>query len=145
MDIFYYNTQIYREILLQLLQFTEKYYVNRTLFHFRRRADAVLRRAARLSKAFSTARPSRPNNSFIHLSEVCYMKKVWHTIAQHGVYNRPNKCFTIQILIKLHVNMPTNDFFLIMHFGNPKNKNKTLKSKKSNECFAKQISTKMHA
>ena len=49
------------------------------------------------------------------------------------------------MLIKLHVDMPTNDFFLIMHFGNSKNKNKTLKSKKSNECFAKQISTKMHA
>ena len=39
----------------------------------------------------------------------------------------------------------TNDFFLIMHLGNSKNKNKALKSKKSNECFAKQISTKMHA
>ena len=57
MDIFYYNTPIYREILLQFLQFTEKYYVNRTPFHFRRRAEAVLRRAAHLSKAFSTARP----------------------------------------------------------------------------------------
>ena len=28
MDIFYYNTPIYREILLKFLQFTEKYYVN---------------------------------------------------------------------------------------------------------------------
>ena len=64
MDIFYYNTQIYREILLQFLQFTEKYYVNRTPFHFRRRAEAVLRRAARLSKAFSTARPSTSKKWF---------------------------------------------------------------------------------
>ena len=60
MDIFYYNTPIYREILLQFLQFTEKYYVNRMSFYFRRRAEAVLRRAARLSKAFSTACPSAP-------------------------------------------------------------------------------------
>ena len=58
MNIFYYNTPIYREALLQFLEFTEKYYVNRTPFHFRRRAKAVLRRAARLSKAFSTSRPS---------------------------------------------------------------------------------------
>ena len=64
MDIFYYNTQIYREILLQFLQFTEKYYVNRTPFHFRRRPEAVLKRAACLSKAFSTARPSTPKKWF---------------------------------------------------------------------------------
>ena len=64
MDIFYYNTQIYRGILLQFLQFTEKYYVNRTLFHFRRRAEAALRRAARLSKAFSTARSGTPKKWF---------------------------------------------------------------------------------
>ena len=64
MGIFYYNTQIYREILLQFFQFTEKYHVNRTPFHFRRRAVAVLRRAARLSKAFSTARPSTPKKWF---------------------------------------------------------------------------------
>ena len=38
MDIFYYNTPIYKEILLKFLQSTEKYYVNRTPFHFRRRA-----------------------------------------------------------------------------------------------------------
>ena len=60
MDIFYYNNPIYREALLKFLQFTEKYYVNRTPFYFRRRAEAVLRRTARLSKAFSTARPSTP-------------------------------------------------------------------------------------
>ena len=60
MDIFYYNTPIYREILLKFLQFTE----NRTPFHFRRRAEAVLRRAARLRKAFSTARPSTPKKWF---------------------------------------------------------------------------------
>ena len=81
MDIFYYNTPIYREILLKFLQFTE----NRTPFHFRRRAEAVLRRAARLSKAFSTARPSTPKNGFIRRSEQCNMKKFWHASAQHGV------------------------------------------------------------
>ena len=43
MDTFYYNTQIYREILLQFVQFTEKYYVSRMPFHFRRRAEAVLK------------------------------------------------------------------------------------------------------
>ena len=64
MDIFYYNTPIYRETLLKFLQFTKKYYVNRTPFHFRRRAEAVLRRAARLSKTFSTARPSTPKKWF---------------------------------------------------------------------------------
>ena len=45
-------------------QFTWKYYVIKTPFHFRRRAEAVLRRAARLSKAFSTARPSTPKKWF---------------------------------------------------------------------------------
>ena len=60
MDIFYYNTPIYREILLQFLQFEEKHYVNRAPCHFRRRVEAVLRRAAYLSKTFSTARPSTP-------------------------------------------------------------------------------------
>ena len=85
MDTFYYNTQIYREILLQFVQFTEKYYVSRTPFHFRRRAEAVLRRAARLSKAFSTARLSTPKNGFIRRSEPCYMKRFWHASAQHGV------------------------------------------------------------
>ena len=47
--------------------------------------DAVLRRAARLSKAFSTAHPSRPKNSFIRRSDPCYVKKSWHSSAQHGV------------------------------------------------------------
>ena len=47
--------------------------------------DAVLRRAARLSKAFSTARPSRPKNNFICRSDPCYVKKTWHAAAQHGV------------------------------------------------------------
>ena len=64
MDIFYYNTPIYREIPLRFLQFTEKYYVNRNPFNFRRHAEAVLRRAARLSKAFRTARPSTPKKWF---------------------------------------------------------------------------------
>ena len=72
MDIFFYNTPIYKEVLLQFLQFTKKYYVNRTPFHFRRRTEAVLRREARLSKAFSTARPSTP-------------KKFWYASAQHGI------------------------------------------------------------
>ena len=85
MDIFYYNTPIYREILLKFLQFTEKYYVNGTPFHFKRRAEAVLRRAACLSKAFSTARPSTHKNGFIRRSELCYMKKFWHASAQYGV------------------------------------------------------------
>ena len=64
MDIFYYNTPIYRKILLQFLQFTENYYVNRTPFHFIRRAEAVLRRAGYLSKSFSTARPSTSKKWF---------------------------------------------------------------------------------
>ena len=72
MDIFYYNTPIYKEILLKFLQFTEKYYVNRTdvnrtPFHFRRHAEAVLRRAARLSNAFSTVCPSTPKKWFYTL------------------------------------------------------------------------------
>ena len=85
MDILYYNTPIYREIILQFIQFTKKYDLSRTPFHFRRRAEALLRRAARLSKAFSTARPSTPKNGFIRRSEPCYMKKFWHASAQHGV------------------------------------------------------------
>ena len=64
MSIFSYNTPIYNEILLKFLQSTEKYFVNRTPFHFRRRAEAVLRRAARLRKAFSTACPSTPKKWF---------------------------------------------------------------------------------
>ena len=75
---------MYREIPLQLFQFTEKYYINRTPFHFRRRAEAVVKRAARLSKAFSTARPSTTKNGFIGRPEPCYMKKFWHASAQHG-------------------------------------------------------------
>ena len=45
---------VYREML----------YINRTPFYFRRRAEAMLRRAARLSKAFSTARSSTPKKRF---------------------------------------------------------------------------------
>ena len=78
MDIFYYNTQIYREMLLKFLQFTDKYYVSRTPFHFRRRAEAFQRRSARLVLA-------RLKNGFIRRSEPCYMKKFWHASAQHGV------------------------------------------------------------
>ena len=46
MDILYYDTPIYKETALTFLQSTEKYYFNRTAVHFRRRAEAVLRRAA---------------------------------------------------------------------------------------------------
>ena len=85
MDIFYYITPIYREVLLQFIQFTENYYAKTTPFRLRRRAEAVLRRAARLSKVFSTARPGIPKNGLIRQSELCYMKKFWHASAQHGV------------------------------------------------------------
>ena len=79
MVIFYYNTPIYREILLQFIQFTEKYYANRTSFCFRRRAEAVLRCAARLSKAFSTARPSTPKKWFYtSIWAVLYEKVLAH-------------------------------------------------------------------
>ena len=66
MEIFYYNTPIYKEILLQgkFLQSTEKYYVSGTPFHFTGRAEAVLRRAGRLRKAFITARLSTPKKWF---------------------------------------------------------------------------------
>ena len=37
-NILYYNTPIYREILVQFLQFTEKHYINGTPFHLRHRA-----------------------------------------------------------------------------------------------------------
>ena len=86
MDIFYYNTPIYREILLQFLQFTEKYYINRTPFHFRRRAEAVLRRVARLSKAFSTDRPSSPEKcQYVDLS-----RAIWKSsgTSQHSTTSK---------------------------------------------------------
>ena len=57
---------------------------------------------------------------------------------------KSSKCFTIQILMTLHIKISTNDSFLIKHFGSSKNKNKTLKSKKHNECFTMQIPIKMH-
>ena len=66
-DMFYYNTAIYRETLFKCLLFAEKYYVNRTPFHFRRRVEAVPTCAARFSKAFSTARPSTPKDWFYTL------------------------------------------------------------------------------
>ena len=69
--IFCYNTPVYREILLQ---FPEKYYISRTLFHFRHRAEAVLKRAARLSEVFSTARPSTPTERFYTL--------IWTSLQQ---------------------------------------------------------------
>ena len=40
-----------------------------------------------------------------------------------------NKWFTVQILMKLHIKISTNDSFLIMHFESSKNENRTLKSK----------------
>ena len=67
MDIFYYNTPIYKEILLKFLQSTEKYCVNRMPFHFRRCAEAMLRRAARLRNAFTTARPSTPKKMVLYV------------------------------------------------------------------------------
>ena len=86
MDILYYNTPIYSEILLKFLQITEKYYVNRTPFHFRRRAEAVLRRA--FKDAFQRRSAwlvlTRLKNGFIRQSELCSMKKIWHASAQHG-------------------------------------------------------------
>ena len=48
MDILSYDTPMYKEILLKFLQSTDKYCVNRTPFYFRRRAEAVLGRAAHL-------------------------------------------------------------------------------------------------
>ena len=84
-DIFYYNTPIYREILLKFLQFTEKYYVNRTPFHFRRRAEAVLRRAACLSKAFSTARPSTAKKRFYTSIGAVLYENVLACSTHHGV------------------------------------------------------------
>ena len=53
----YYKEKTYKEILFKFSQSTEKYHASRTPFHFRRRADAVLRRAACL-------RHSRPKNWF---------------------------------------------------------------------------------
>ena len=64
MEMFYYNTPIYKEVILKFLQSTEKSYVNRTPFHFRGRAEAMLRRTARLRKEFNTARPSTPKKWF---------------------------------------------------------------------------------
>ena len=67
MDKFYYNTPIYKTILLKFLKSTEKYYINRTPVHFRGSAKAVLKRAARLRIAFSTARPTTPKKWFYRL------------------------------------------------------------------------------
>ena len=75
-NILYYNTSIYKEILLQFLQFTEKCYINRTSFHFRHRAEAVLRSAARLSKALGTACPSLPIKWFYTFSGTVLDEKV---------------------------------------------------------------------
>ena len=56
---------IYREILLQFLWFTEKYYyINRMYFYFTCHAEAMLRNTACLSKTFSTACPSMPKKRF---------------------------------------------------------------------------------
>ena len=75
-NILYYNTPIYREILLQFLQYTEKYYINRTSLHFRHRAEAVLRPVARLSKALGTACPSLSIKWFYTLSGILLDEKV---------------------------------------------------------------------
>ena len=85
MDIFYYNIPIYKEILLKFLQSTEKYYVNRMPFHFRRRAEAVLRVEHAIQKRSVRLVLAHLKNGFIRRSEPCYMKKVWHALAQYGV------------------------------------------------------------
>ena len=88
-DIFYYNTLIYREILLKFIQSTEKYYVNRTAFYFIRRAEAVLKPCWGVQDAFQRLLAllvlARLKNVFLRRSEPCYMKKFWHALAQHSV------------------------------------------------------------
>ena len=74
-DIFYYNTPIYREILLEFLQFIEKYYVKRTLFIL----DVVLKLCWGVQHAFQrrSARLvlSPLKNGFIRRSEPCCKKR----------------------------------------------------------------------
>ena len=72
MHIFYCNTPIHRETLLQFLQFTENITPTERLFIL----DTVLRRATRLLKVFSTARPSTPKNLFDTLVRAVLDKKV---------------------------------------------------------------------
>ena len=97
-DIFYHNTTIYREILLKFLQFTEKYYINRTPFHFRRLAEAVLRRAARLSKAFSMVRPSTP--------EKWFYTQIWAVLCEK-VLARLNTARRLKQALMLFHKVPT--------------------------------------
>ena len=69
--IFYCNTSIYKkDTPLTSPNWRELLY-HRMSFHFRHRAEAVLRRAADLSKAFSTARLSTPKKDFIRGVESC--------------------------------------------------------------------------
>ena len=56
-----------KEILLKFFESTEKHYVNRTPFHFRCRAEAVLWRAARLRKAFSTGCGNTPKKIVLYV------------------------------------------------------------------------------
>ena len=55
--------------------------------------DAVLKQCRGVQHAFQrrSARLvlARLKNGFIRRSEPCYMEKVWHALAQQGVYNRP--------------------------------------------------------
>ena len=76
MDMLSYNTPIYKERLLKFLQSTEKYCVNRTPFHFRGRAEAMLGRAARLWKVFGTACGSTPKKWFYTSIWAVLYKKV---------------------------------------------------------------------
>ena len=71
MHVFNYNTPIYREILLQFLQFTEKYFTNRTLFNFRCRVEVVLRRAAVFQRRSAQLVLARLKDGFIRRSEPC--------------------------------------------------------------------------
>ena len=75
MEIIYYNTPIYEEILLKFLQLTEKYYLTERLFIL----DAVLEPCWGVQHAFERRSTqlvlARLKNVFIRQSEQCYMKK----------------------------------------------------------------------
>ena len=109
MDIFYYNTPIYREILLKFLQFTEKYYVNRTPFHFRRRAEAFSTPFKGVQHAFQRCSAwlvlARLKNAFIRRSEPCYIEKSGtpqhNTVSKIGLIRVNFKCnnYSMSLLI----------------------------------------------
>ena len=93
-------------------QFTEKYFSNfsnlqRNIMSTERLfiLDAVLRRSARLSKAFSMARPTRLKNAFIRRSEPCYIEKSGtpqhNTVSKIGLIRVNFKCnnYSMSLLI----------------------------------------------